>query len=58
MLTGVVSHCKQTIIHPHIAPCAAYQCSTRGGELKLEVRGERINISGETVTVLQGTITL
>uniref|UniRef100_A0A3Q3WRG3 Uncharacterized protein n=1 Tax=Mola mola TaxID=94237 RepID=A0A3Q3WRG3_MOLML len=36
----------------------AYQCSSRGGELKLEVRDRRINITGEAVTVLQGTITL
>ncbi|KAF3686319.1 Phenazine biosynthesis-like domain-containing protein 1 [Channa argus] len=37
----------------------AYQCSSRGGELKLEVRDDgRINIAGQTVTVLQGTIRL
>ncbi|KAM8894295.1 phenazine biosynthesis-like domain-containing protein 1 isoform 2-T2 [Spinachia spinachia] len=37
----------------------AHQCSSRGGELRLEVCAEgRINISGEAVTVLQGTITL
>ncbi|XP_034727544.1 phenazine biosynthesis-like domain-containing protein 1 [Etheostoma cragini] len=37
----------------------AYQCSSRGGELELEVRDDgRINIYGEAVTVLQGTITL
>ncbi|XP_078107017.1 phenazine biosynthesis-like domain-containing protein isoform X2 [Sander vitreus] len=37
----------------------AYQCSSRGGELELEVRDDgRINISGQAVTVLQGTITL
>ncbi|XP_042345416.1 phenazine biosynthesis-like domain-containing protein 1 [Plectropomus leopardus] len=37
----------------------AYQCSKRGGELELEVRDDRrINIAGQTVTVLQGTITL
>ncbi|KAM7406287.1 hypothetical protein PAMP_000673 [Pampus punctatissimus] len=40
-------------------PVTAYQCSSRGGELELEVRDDgRINISGQTVTVLQGTITL
>uniref|UniRef100_A0A3Q1JJG3 Phenazine biosynthesis like protein domain containing n=1 Tax=Anabas testudineus TaxID=64144 RepID=A0A3Q1JJG3_ANATE len=34
-------------------------CSSRGGELELEVRDDgRINITGQTVTVLQGTITL
>ncbi|KAM4602566.1 phenazine biosynthesis-like domain-containing protein 1 [Polymixia lowei] len=37
----------------------AYQCSRRGGELELEVRDDgRINIAGQAVTVLQGTITL
>ncbi|XP_069549783.1 phenazine biosynthesis-like domain-containing protein isoform X1 [Brachyistius frenatus] len=37
----------------------AFQCSSRGGELKLEVRDDgRINIGGQTVSVLQGTITL
>ncbi|KAM3876597.1 phenazine biosynthesis-like domain-containing protein 1 [Diretmus argenteus] len=37
----------------------AYQCSRRGGELELEMRDDgRINIAGQTVTVLQGTIIL
>lgn len=37
----------------------AYQCSSRGGELELEVRDDgRINIAGQCVTVLQGTIML
>ncbi|XP_053720343.1 phenazine biosynthesis-like domain-containing protein 1 isoform X2 [Synchiropus splendidus] len=37
----------------------AYQCSSRGGELELEIRDDgRINITGRAVTVLQGTITL
>ncbi|XP_056134074.1 phenazine biosynthesis-like domain-containing protein 1 isoform X2 [Lampris incognitus] len=37
----------------------AYQCSSRGGELELEVREDgRVNIAGRTVTILQGTITL
>ncbi|XP_034043283.1 phenazine biosynthesis-like domain-containing protein 1 [Thalassophryne amazonica] len=37
----------------------AYQCSSRGGELELCVRDDgRINISGQTVTVLKGTITV
>ncbi|XP_028999314.1 phenazine biosynthesis-like domain-containing protein 2 [Betta splendens] len=37
----------------------AYQCSSRGGELQLEVRDDgRITMAGQTVTVLQGTITL
>ncbi|XP_047437502.1 phenazine biosynthesis-like domain-containing protein 1 [Mugil cephalus] len=35
----------------------AYQCSSRGGELELEVRDDgRINIGGQTVTVLQGKL--
>ena len=44
-----------------IALCvyAAYQCSKRGGELELKVRDDgRINIAGQVVTVLQGTITV
>ncbi|XP_072321069.1 phenazine biosynthesis-like domain-containing protein 1 [Eucyclogobius newberryi] len=37
----------------------AYQCSSRGGEMELEVRDDgRINISGTTVTIMRGTITL
>ncbi|XP_027871341.1 phenazine biosynthesis-like domain-containing protein 1 isoform X1 [Xiphophorus couchianus] len=37
----------------------AYQCSSRGGELELEVRdGGRINIAGDVTTVLQGFIRL
>jgi len=37
----------------------AYQCSSRGGELELEVRDDgRINIAGQAVTVLKGTITV
>ncbi|XP_061882028.1 phenazine biosynthesis-like domain-containing protein isoform X2 [Entelurus aequoreus] len=37
----------------------AFQCSSRGGELGLEVKDNgRINIAGKSVTVLQGTITL
>ncbi|KAK2854169.1 hypothetical protein Q5P01_006830 [Channa striata] len=37
----------------------ACQCSSRGGELELEVRDDgRINIAGQTVTVLQETIRL
>ena len=42
-----------------VCVCVAYQCSSRGGELELEVRDDgRINIAGQTVTILQGTITL
>ncbi|XP_015241972.1 PREDICTED: phenazine biosynthesis-like domain-containing protein [Cyprinodon variegatus] len=37
----------------------AYQCSSRGGELDLEVRDDgRINIAGEVTSVLQGVIRL
>ncbi|XP_014827596.1 PREDICTED: phenazine biosynthesis-like domain-containing protein [Poecilia mexicana] len=37
----------------------AYQCSSRGGELDLEVRDNgRINIAGDVTTVLQGFIRL
>lgn len=37
----------------------AYQCSSRGGELELEVRDDgRINISGTTVTIMRGTLTI
>ncbi|XP_012736411.2 phenazine biosynthesis-like domain-containing protein 1 [Fundulus heteroclitus] len=37
----------------------AYQCSSRGGELELEVRDDgRINIAGEVTAVLQGVIRL
>ncbi|XP_039858917.1 phenazine biosynthesis-like domain-containing protein 1 isoform X1 [Simochromis diagramma] len=37
----------------------AYQCSSRGGELELELRDDgRINIAGQAITILQGTIKL
>ncbi|KAM9766209.1 phenazine biosynthesis-like domain-containing protein 1 [Menidia menidia] len=37
----------------------AYQCSSRGGELELEVRDDgRINIAGEVTSVMQGVIRL
>lgn len=37
----------------------AYQCSSRGGEMELEVRDDgRINITGTTVTVMRGSITI
>ncbi|XP_028845385.1 phenazine biosynthesis-like domain-containing protein 1 isoform X2 [Denticeps clupeoides] len=35
----------------------AYQCSKRGGELELEIKGDRVDISGRAVVVLQGTLT-
>ena len=34
----------------------AYQASRRGGELRVEVRGERVILWGQAVTVLQGEI--
>jgi predicted PhzF superfamily epimerase YddE/YHI9 len=34
----------------------AYQASPRGGELKISLRGERVLLSGEAVTVIEGTI--
>jgi len=34
----------------------AYQASARGGELALELRGERVRLSGEAVTVWQGRV--
>jgi predicted PhzF superfamily epimerase YddE/YHI9 len=36
----------------------AYQASARGGELKLQLKGERVLISGEAVTVIRGTFFL
>ncbi|CAL8243484.1 unnamed protein product [Lota lota] len=43
----------------HKKKMLAYQCSRRGGELELEVRDDgRVNIAGQTVFVLKGTITL
>jgi len=34
----------------------AYQASQRGGELRVRVDGERVIISGQAVTVIQGTL--
>jgi PhzF family phenazine biosynthesis protein len=34
----------------------AYQASQRGGELRLRIDGERVIISGQAVTVIQGTL--
>ncbi|KAG9275532.1 phenazine biosynthesis-like domain-containing protein 1 [Astyanax mexicanus] len=37
----------------------AYQCSKRGGELELEVRDDgRVDIAGQAVVILQGTLKL
>ncbi|XP_067092328.1 phenazine biosynthesis-like domain-containing protein isoform X2 [Osmerus mordax] len=37
----------------------AYQCSSRGGELQLEVRDDgRLDITGQAVTILEGTLFL
>ena len=34
----------------------AYQASIRGGELRLELQGDRVKISGQAVTVWRGTL--
>jgi PhzF family phenazine biosynthesis protein len=34
----------------------AYQASQRGGEVRVRVDGERVTISGQAVTVIQGTL--
>ncbi|KAL2083250.1 hypothetical protein ACEWY4_021023 [Coilia grayii] len=34
----------------------AYQSSSRGGELELELKGHRLDIAGHAVSVLQGTL--
>ena len=34
----------------------AYQASPRGGELKISLRGDRVSLSGEAVTVIEGRI--
>ncbi|XP_076142644.1 phenazine biosynthesis-like domain-containing protein 1 [Alosa pseudoharengus] len=36
----------------------AYQSSMRGGELELEIKGQRLDIAGRGVFVLQGTISI
>ncbi|XP_067115282.1 phenazine biosynthesis-like domain-containing protein 1 [Osmerus mordax] len=37
----------------------AYQCSSRGGELRLEVRDDgRVDIAGQAVMILEGTLSL
>jgi predicted PhzF superfamily epimerase YddE/YHI9 len=38
------------------AELRAYQASARGGSLVVEVRGERVALSGSAVTVLRGQI--
>jgi len=35
----------------------AYQASSRGGELRLRIEGERVKIGGQAVTVLRGELT-
>ncbi|TRY90537.1 hypothetical protein DNTS_002662 [Danionella cerebrum] len=38
-------------------PVTAYQCSSRGGELKLEIRADgRLDITGQARVLLQGTL--
>jgi predicted PhzF superfamily epimerase YddE/YHI9 len=36
----------------------AYQASARGGEVELIVRGDRINLIGQAVVVMEGEITI
>ncbi|KAM9476802.1 phenazine biosynthesis-like domain-containing protein [Clarias gariepinus] len=36
----------------------AYQCSRRGGELELELRGDRVDIAGQAVVLLRGILKL
>jgi len=36
----------------------AFQCSQRGGEVRVEVRGDRVILGGKAVTVMQGTLTV
>jgi predicted PhzF superfamily epimerase YddE/YHI9 len=33
-----------------------YQCSPRGGTVRVEVRGDRVQLGGQAVTVVKGTI--
>ena len=37
---------------------AAYQASSRGGELNHEYQGDRINISGQAITIINGIMTI
>lgn len=38
--------------------CLAFQCSRRGGELKISVRSDgRVDIAGQTAVVLKGNLT-
>ena len=34
----------------------AYQASKRGGELNLEIKGDRINITGQAITIINGVM--
>lgn len=46
-----------TALHALVFVCvAAYQCSRRGGELELELRGDRVDITGRAVVLLQGIL--
>ena len=36
----------------------AYQASKRGGELNLEYQGDRIDISGQAITIINGIMTI
>lgn len=47
----------KTILFCVCCPGAAYQCSSRGGELELELRDDgRLDISGRAQIILQGTL--
>jgi PhzF family phenazine biosynthesis protein len=36
----------------------AFQCSARGGELKLNLNGDRVLMAGEAITVIKGALTV
>lgn len=40
----------------HTNRLMAYQASSRGGTLRLEIQGERVKLSGQAVTILSGEI--
>jgi PhzF family phenazine biosynthesis protein len=36
----------------------AFQASSRGGEVKVEIKGDRVQLSGKAITVIKGTLLL
>jgi len=47
----------KTFISSIICFFLAYQCSSRGGEVKLEIRDDgRVDIIGQALIILQGTL--